>query len=417
MNYKVQNYLSHLIYILPFLLLTGSFLPDLMISIVGIVFIYYSIRYKMIEYYNNIYFKTFIIFYLYILLISIFSDFPFLSLESSLFYFRFGIFSLAIWFLIDQNKDFIKKFRFFLIITFVFCLCDGYYQFFFRENIIGLSSDSNYRLINLGGQLTLGNTLARLMPLLLAMLVLIKSNRFNNFIFFVVIFILTDILIFLSGERTAFLLLMISTLFIIFLINRFKILRLASFIFSILIIFFITLSIETVKNRMIDVTVNQMGLNSANDNIEDEIIIFTPHHTSHYITAFKIFLDKPIFGHAPKTYRVLCSDIKFNYNEYSCATHPHNIYLQLLSETGLVGSLYLFVPFILLIYLSGKQALSFVTSIKPSMSDYQVCLSACILLTLWPIVPSLNFFNNWNSIVIYLPIGFLLSSLNEKNNF
>tara|TARA_B100001094_G_C17909938_1_gene660694 strand:+ start:290 stop:796 length:507 start_codon:yes stop_codon:yes gene_type:complete len=168
---------------------------------------------------------------------------------------------------------------------------------------------------------------------------------------------------------------------------------------------------------MIDVTVNQMGLNSANDNIEDEIIIFTPHHTSHYITAFKIFLDKPIFGHAPKTYRVLCSDIKFNYNEYSCATHPHNIYLQLLSETGLVGSLYLFVPFILLIYLSGKQALSFVTSIKPSMSDYQVCLSACILLTLWPIVPSLNFFNNWNSIVIYLPIGFLLSSLNEKNNF
>ena len=417
MNYKVQNYLSYLIYILPFLLLTGSFLPDLLISIVGVVFIYHSVRYKMIEYYNNIYFKIFIIFYLYILLVSIFSDFPFLSLESSLFYFRFGIFSLATWYLIDQNKEFIKNFRLFLIITFIFCLCDGYYQFFFRENIIGLSSDSNYRLINFGGQLTLGNILARLMPLLLAMIVLIKSNKFKNFIFFIVIFIFTDILIFLSGERTAFLLLMISSLFIILLINKFKILRLISFIFSILIIILITSSVETVKNRMIDVTINQMKLNSDIDNIKNEIIIFTPKHTSHYITAFRMFLDKPIIGHAPKTYRVLCHDIKFNYDDYSCATHPHSNYLQLLSETGIIGSLYLFVPLILLIYLSGKQILSFYTNIKPSMSDYQVCLSACILVTLWPIVPSLNFFNNWNSIVIYLPIGFLLSSLNEKNKF
>ena len=131
MNYNVQNYLSHLIYILPFLLLTGSFLPDLLISIVGIVFIYHSIKYKMFEYYNNIYFKTFIVFYLYILSISIFSDFPYLSLESSLFYFRFGIFTLAIWYLIDQNKDFIKKFRFFLFFAFVMVIIN-----FFLEKIL-----------------------------------------------------------------------------------------------------------------------------------------------------------------------------------------------------------------------------------------------------------------------------------------
>ena len=131
MNYNVQNYLSHLIYILPFLLLTGSFLPDLLISIVGIVFIYHSIKYKMFEYYNNIYFKTFIVFYLYILSISIFSDFPYLSLESSLFYFRFGIFTLAIWYLIDQNKDFIKKFRFFLVITYTYFFINNYTAIFF----------------------------------------------------------------------------------------------------------------------------------------------------------------------------------------------------------------------------------------------------------------------------------------------
>ena len=240
---------------------------------------------------------------MYFIFRSLFSDYILLSLESSLFYFRFGIFSLAIWYLIDSSPKFLSTFRIFLLGTILVCIFDGYYQFFFRENIIGLTSDSNYRLISLGGQLTLGNVLVRLMPLLLAKIIFNKSYRANDYIIFLIILVSTDILIYLSGERTAFLLLVLSTVYIIFLIKKFKLLRITTFLLSILIIITLTINYEPSKNRMVDVTINQMGLDNKDSN---EIIFFTPIHTSHYITAYRMFLDNPIFGHGSKTFRELC---------------------------------------------------------------------------------------------------------------
>ena len=39
-------------------------------------------------------------------------------------------------------------------------------------------------------------------------------------------------------------------------------------------------------------------------------------------------------------------------------------------------------------------------------NDFQICLLASILITIWPFAPSGNFFNNWISIIYYYPIGF-----------
>ena len=51
---------------------------------------------------------------------------------------------------------------------------------------------------------------------------------------------------------------------------------------------------------------------------------------------------------------------------------------------------------------------------KSTLSDYQICLLVCIFLSLWPIIPSQNFFNNWINIIYYLPIGFLLHTVYSK---
>ena len=92
------NSSSSLIYLLPLTLLTGPFIPDLIISVVGIVFIILTVIRKEWFYYKNIYSILFFLFYFYLVIRSLFSSDILLSLESSLFYFRFGIFSLAIWF-------------------------------------------------------------------------------------------------------------------------------------------------------------------------------------------------------------------------------------------------------------------------------------------------------------------------------
>ena len=56
---------------------------------------------------------------------------------------------------------------------------------------------------------------------------------------------------------------------------------------------------------------------------------------------------------------------------------------------------------------------------KLSISDFEICIIICFLLTLFPFLPSQNFFNNWINVVFYLPIGFYLYKIygiTEKYN-
>ena len=108
-NFLNKN-ISILLCLLPVALVTGPFLPDLFLSIIGLVFIFISVKNKMWDYYKHPFFKIFILFSIYILIRSMFSENVRLSLESSLFYFRFGFFALAVWHLLDSDEMLLKKF-------------------------------------------------------------------------------------------------------------------------------------------------------------------------------------------------------------------------------------------------------------------------------------------------------------------
>ena len=128
-----------------------------------------------------------------------------------------------------------------------------------------------------------------------------------------------------------------------------------------------------------------------------------------------MFIDKPIVGQGPKMFRVLCNDDEFsNEDPDTCSSHPHNLYMQLLSETGLLGLLFIIILCFSLIKLVINHILLFIKKRETLLSDFQICLIACLIMTLWPIIPSLNFFNNWMNVIFYLPIGFFLFSLNNK---
>jgi O-antigen ligase len=127
-----------------------------------------------------------------------------------------------------------------------------------------------------------------------------------------------------------------------------------------------------------------------------------------------MFLNKPILGHGPKMFRINCSDPKYSIGKYPCNTHPHNFYIQLLAETGLIGFSFLLIAFFYVLYCSYRQVKSILLKQQRFLSDYQVCLLAGILITLWPFSPNGNFFNNWLMIVYSLPVGFYLQSIYSK---
>ena len=127
-----------------------------------------------------------------------------------------------------------------------------------------------------------------------------------------------------------------------------------------------------------------------------------------------MFLDKPILGHGPKMFRVICKNEKYQVGIKPCDTHPHNFYIQLLAETGIIGFSFIFISFCYVLYCGYRQLKSILLKQKRYLNDYQVCLLAGILITVWPFTPNGNFFHNWLIIVYSLPIGFYLQSVYSK---
>jgi O-antigen ligase len=389
--------------IIPFLI-WGPFFPDLIVSLSVLVFLVYVFRNKAFYYFNNKPLTIFFIFCIYCILVSIFiAKDILLSFESSLFYFRIGVFACLIWYLIEKNAKLLNYFYYALVVCFSSLIVDGYVQFFTGTNIIGIPA-SGVRLSSFfADELILGSYLSRLFPLLFA-LFLMKEKKKLETCYMCILFIFMSCLIYLSGERAAFFLHILSYIFIIIFLKKFQKLKILLLTFSIICIAVFTFSFSEIKVRMISEPTSGIKKN-----------IFTPEHDSLIRTAYNMFLDKPIFGHGPKMFRVICKDQNYATGITPCMTHPHNFYVQLLAETGIIGFSFLFTAFAYVLYCAYRQFKSIVLREKRYLTDYQVCLLAGILITVWPITTNGNFFHNWLMIVYSLPAGFYLHSIYGKN--
>ena len=397
--------------IIPFLI-WGPFFPDLIVSISALFFLYYVFKNKNFYYFFKKPLIIFFIFCLYCILISIFvAEDMMLSFESSLFYFRIGVFSCFIWYLIDKDKSILTYFYYALIVSFSALVIDGYYQFITGKNIFGLKLLGIRVSSFFGDERIMGSYLSRLFPLLFALFLVKKKQKYEIY-FIGLLFVLIEVLIYISGERTAFVFLNLSTIFIIILIKKHQKFRLVTFVISIICISILSLNSTKLRDRMFKDTAQDMGLIKSSK----EVTIFTPGHDSLYRTAYNMFRDQYLLGHGPKMFRVKCKNEKYATGVGPCMTHPHNFYIQLLAETGIIGFLFLFSGLCYVLFTALKQFKSIIFRQKRSLTDYQVCLLAGIMITVWPLSPNGSFFNNWLMVVYSLPIGFYLQSIYSKKD-
>ena len=151
----------------------------------------------------------------------------------------------------------------------------------------------------------------------------------------------------------------------------------------------------------------------AEDNKSKFLIINKQYH-EHYLSSYSIFKDNKFFGVGPKNFRVVCKDEKYNYSNLTCATHPHNTYLQLLSETGIFSFLIIFLLFILINFILLKHLYYKIFKKKILLDNFEICLFIYFYICIFPFTPSGSFFNNWISMVYFYPLAILLWLLRNK---
>lgn len=425
-TFLIDRLLLFLVFFFPLIIVLRSSAINITTVVISILILFNIFKKIQTEIFKNKLVIYIIIFLSYIFINSLIHFTSFDLLLKSLGNFRFLLLSLAVFFVFEKMSDIQKKFFiYFNIIIILLIAFDILYQFIFYKDIFGFLPGMCSRILPIkclrfsgvfGDELIAGSYLSQIGFLILILFLnLDLKKKYFNFLIkaFLCLFLLLIIL--LTGERAALLIIMISLFFIFFfkkkIINFFIIL-----LFLLTLIFFLGQKIESINIRF-NKLFNSWGSTSEQEPITKKIM--ESPWVLHYQAAIELFLEKPILGYGPKSFRVMCEntniDKKTRENTYlyksyrACSTHPHNYLLESLSEHGIVGGLF-FIGLILLIFTSIYKKSK---NNKNENTLIIVGVGSLILAIIFPFKPSGSFFSTLNASMFFYIFGFFLYYLKK----
>jgi len=403
-------------FLLPFAIPFSRSVADICIVLIAILFLCRSYFENEWNWIKERWFKFALIFFLYCIFINTpLSIDSYTSLQYSIFFIRWPLFALALGYWIFNDFKSLKNF---LVVTFFVCLFlifDTWYQYILGVDIFGLEKHSSTRLTGPFSGPHIGMWLTKIIILPLFLFTIIKkyknflNNRFSlvSFFIFFAIFFFT---IFITGERMALLMTTLSIFIILLsliLSKNISILKIVYFFFFISVAIYLFSIIDPQQTSRSTTSIFYKIVNWANS---DYGIVWK--------SAFDVWLESPWFGAGLHKYREACGLLGIygtfeNPISAGVCFHPHNITMQLLSETGIVGFILFFTMVISLSIRLLKDSF-----IKKDWILYFLLLNILVACFL-PIQSNTDFFSNKYSSLVWLLVGVSLGLCryieNKKN--
>ena len=404
--------LKYVLYFFPIFIIIGNAAINSSIIIVSLLYFFNCLLEKKILFLETKEFKFFLYLYLYLLLNSLLSE----DIKSSLIrivpYFKFFIFVLVYRNFIETKKIDLKKLGLIWFLIIIGLSIDIIYQSIFGHNLLNYTSPSEVRNSGLFmDELVAGGFLLAFVFIIYNLT--IKNNNNLKLILFFTFFI---IVIFLTGERSNFLKYIFILIGVYYFISKINFLNKILSLFTLIsVIILLMNSFGDFKNRYF----SSISFSSSK-NLNYINSYLTSEYGSHTISAFYMFKDNLFFGVGNKNFRKECSkysdkviqfqkkiDSKNNNGNYAsgCANHPHQIYNELLSEHGLIGSFIIFFLFYQLI---------FKDYCKKRRSKLNLVCLLYLLTYFIPILPSGSFFSTLTSTFFWINYLFYIVTIKNR---
>ena len=113
-----------------------------------------------------------------------------------------------------------------------------------------------------------------------------------------------------------------------------------------------------------------------------------------------------------KNYRVESCDVEKSKEnkDYHCLTHPHQIYIELLSEHGILGTIVILSIIFYLLFRLLRQIIQ-------SQNHLQIGAFIFILINFIPLLPSGSFFSDFNLSLFMINFSLMYAINTETNIF
>ena len=405
--FSIKNSLVVLFSVFPIAILLGNLSINLSIILISLIFLISLAAKKIIFKNQNRIFLLLAFFFISLVINLLFSNNFGLSAPRVIKFIFIIFFITSFKFLIiNLRENQINKIYKIWSIIFTIVVIDLIIEFFKGTNIIGLSSVMpGWRLASFTGmESVIGNYFFGFVLIALAYVYQNITNGKKLNLLLAIFFIIIS---FIIGERANFIKTFLIITCFIFLVYDFS---LRSKIFSLLA--FATLTIillnfnTSYKNRYfsphLQTLLEKDGLSKY---------LQTSQYGAQYNVAIEIFKDNPVFGVGIKNYRIenlnsKYNDLKHKENRLRWGTHPHQIHLEILSETGLFGFICFFIFMALSIFFSIKSYLT-------NKNFYQLSGILFILASMLPLLPSGSFLSTYTSSIFWLNYALMIGYIKD----
>ena len=397
LNKNINNFFLIFFSIIPISIVAGPAVILINILIIDIFFLCLIIAKKEYSFLKINVIKYLFIFYIYLIFNS------FISIDQKIGFFRnFGFLRFIILFIafnyFFQEKQFIKKVLITWTLILSLILIDVFFESFIGINLAGFESPYQERIVSFfKDEPVVGGFINSFYLLIIGFLFMNLKNK-KIVVLFSIIFLFA---IFITGERSNSIRALAGFLIFYSILKEFNLkVKIIAGISVITLLAFMIVNSNYLKLRY----GSQIKSHLSQDKIYFKL----------YRSGFEVFKNFKIFGVGNKNYRVeSCLNKKLDIekkNIYFCSTHPHQIYFEMLSEHGIIGTL-------MILFILYKILFSKIIHVFKDKNYIQLGSSIYLILVFTPLIPSGAFFSDYMLTLFMINIAIFYSSSEKLNIF